>query len=65
VLHGEDTEVSDIDLLVDVPDNATLLDMVRLQSDIESVVGVHVDVLTNDDLPLRFRDKVLREARQL
>lgn len=65
VIRGSDTDGSDLDLLVDVPADATLLDMVRLQADIERVVGGHVDVLTDDDLPLRFRDQVLQEARQL
>lgn len=46
VLHGEDTEDSDVDLLVDVPKGTTLLDMVRLQNAIEEELGVPVDVLT-------------------
>lgn len=65
VLHGEDTEYSDVDLLVDVPRGTTLLDMVRLQSAIEKELGVSVDVLTALDLPTKFRDQVLREARPL
>lgn len=65
VLHDEDTENSDIDLLVDVPRGTTLLDMVRLQESIEALLGVSVDVLTAEDLSLRIRDKVLQEARPL
>ena len=65
VLHGEDTENSDIDLLVDVPPDATLLDMVRLQNAIQKELDVSVDVLTVMDLPATFRDKVVREARPL
>jgi predicted nucleotidyltransferase len=65
VLHGCDTEGSDIDLLVDAPENATLLDMVALQNAIESRLGCSVDVLTADDLPMRFRDSVLAEAQAL
>ncbi len=65
VLHDRDTDGSDIDLLVDAPDNATLLDMVALQNAIESRLGCSVDVLTADDLPVRFRDSVLAEARAL
>ena len=44
VMHGEDTEESDVDLLVDVPKGTTLLDMVRLQNAIEEELGVSVDV---------------------
>lgn len=62
VIHGDDAEDSDLDLLVDAPTNATLLDMVELQTALESRVGCHVDVLTPDDLPARFRNQVLTEA---
>jgi predicted nucleotidyltransferase len=65
VLHGDDREGSDIDLLVDVPDGATLLDMVALERAIEAEIGISVDVLTADDLPTRFRNIVLSEARPL
>ncbi len=65
VLRGEDTESSDLDLLVDVPRGTTLLDMVRLQNALEDQLGVRVDVLTAGDLPVRFREQVIREARTL
>ena len=65
VLHGEDTESSDVDLLVDVPRGTTLLDMVRLKNTIEKELGISVDVLTALDLPLQFRDQVLQEAKPL
>ncbi|MBI4754430.1 MAG: nucleotidyltransferase family protein [Betaproteobacteria bacterium] len=65
VLHGRDTEDSDVDLLVDVPRGTTLLDMARLQRAIEEQLGVPVDVLTAGDLPPRVRDRVLQEARPL
>lgn len=65
VLHGEDTDGSDVDLLVDVPRGTTLLDMVRLQNAIEKELGITVDVLTALDLPAKFRDQVLQEARPL
>ena len=65
VLHGEDQEGSDIDLLVDAPDGATLLDLVALQRALEHEIGVPVDVLTDDDLPAHFRNDVLLEARPL
>lgn len=65
VLRDEDKEGSDIDLLVDAPDDATLLDMVALQRAMEAALGVSIDVLTADDLPERFRAQVLSEARPL
>lgn len=65
VLHGDDKQGSDVDLLVDVPRGTTLLDMVRVQKAIEEELGVPVDLLTAGDLSPRFRDKVLQEARPL
>ncbi len=65
VVRGEDIAGSDIDLLVDVPRGATLLDMVRMQSAIEQELGVSVDVLTAEDLPQKIRQRVLDEAQNL
>ena len=65
VLHGEDHDDSDIDLLVDVPRGTTLLDMVRLQNAIAQELGVRVDVLTSGDLPAPWRARVEQEARLL
>jgi uncharacterized protein len=63
VLHGTDRDGSDLDLLVDVLPGATLLDLGGLQDDLESVLGIPVDLLTPGDLPPKFRAKVLAEAQ--
>ena len=58
-------EGSDLDLLVDVSVGTTLLDMARMQIAIEKQLGVPVDILTEQDLSPRFRQRVLAEARAL
>jgi predicted nucleotidyltransferase len=63
VLYGTDRDGSDLDLLVDALPGATLLDLGGLQDDLESLLGVHVDLLTPGDLPPKFRAKVLAEAQ--
>ncbi|WP_199052565.1 nucleotidyltransferase family protein [Aquitalea sp. ASV15] len=63
VVHGTDQEGSDIDLLVDVLPGATLIDLGGLQVELESLLGLHVDLLTPADLPLQFRNQVLAEAQ--
>ena len=63
VLHGTDHDGSDLDLLVDALPGATLFDLGGLQVELESLLGLHVDLLTPGDLPPRFRAKVLAEAR--
>jgi predicted nucleotidyltransferase len=64
-LRGDDTDTSDLDLLVDVTSETSLLDIVKLQHEIEDALGVSVDVLTAEDLPRKFRDRVLRDAKPL
>ncbi|MFW5454072.1 nucleotidyltransferase family protein [Thioalkalivibrio sulfidiphilus] len=65
VLRGEDQEDSDLDLLVDAEPGATLFDLGGLQDELETLLGIHVDLLTPDDLPPAFRAKVLAEARPI
>jgi len=62
VLHGNDMDESDLDLLVDPLPGATLFDLGAIQIELEEVLGVSVDVLTPGDLPIKFREQVLREA---
>ncbi len=63
VVHGTDQDGSDLDLLVDALPGATLFDLGGLQVELEALLGVHVDLLTPTDLPLRFRAQVLAEAQ--
>ncbi len=63
VLYGTDKDGSDLDLLVDTLPGATLFDLGGLQVELEELLGVHVDLLTPGDLPPKFRDQVLAEAR--
>jgi len=63
VVHGDDSDTSDIDLLVDALPEATLFDLGGLQDELETLLGVKVDLLTPGDLPGRFRDTVISEAR--
>ena len=63
VLHGTDQDGSDLDLLVDALPGATLFDLGGLQVELQSLLGVPVDLLTPADLPPKFRAKVLAEAQ--
>lgn len=63
VLHATDRDGSDIDLLVDALPGATLFDLGGLQVELETLLGLHVDLLTPRDLPPKFRAKVLAEAQ--
>jgi len=62
-LHGTDGQGSDLDILIDPLPGATLFDIGGLQVTLEELLGVRVDVLTAEDLPLSFRDRMLAEAQ--
>ena len=63
VVHGDDTDDSDLDLLVDPIDGkTTLTSLVRIKREIEQLTGVATDVLTPMALHERFRNAVLAEA---
>jgi predicted nucleotidyltransferase len=62
VLHGDDHEGSDLDILIDPTPNTTLMDVAKIQVELETLLGVSVDVLTPKGLPDKFRNSVLAEA---
>jgi predicted nucleotidyltransferase len=62
VLHGDDQEGSDLDILIDPTPETTLMDVAKIQVELENLLGVSVDVLTPNALPDKFRGQVLAEA---
>lgn len=61
-LHGADVDGSDLDLLVDPLPGATMFDLGGLHDTLQEMLGVSVDLLTPEDLPIKFRAQVLAEA---
>ena len=64
VARGEAGRSSDIDLLVDFDAKASLLDQVGLIQDLESLLGVSVDVISAGGLRPRH-DRIREEAIDL
>ena len=62
VLHGDDTEQSDLDVLIDPTPETSLIDIGAIRYKLRQLLGVKVDVLTPDALPESFRALVLAEA---
>ena len=62
VVHGDDTEGSDLDFLVDPTPETTLFDISAIRVELRKLLGVPVDVLTPNGLPDKFRAAVLAEA---
>lgn len=62
VLHGDDKEGSDLDLLVDALPGTSLFTRRGLQEQLEELLGVRVQVVTPPELSRYFRDEALAEA---
>ena len=63
VLRGDDTEASDLDILIDPTPETTLFDISAIRVELRKLLGVPVDVLTPNGLPDRFRAAVIAQAR--
>jgi predicted nucleotidyltransferase len=62
VARGEADSHSDIDLLVEFKRGTTLLGHAALVQELEDLLGVKVDVVSERGLRDRVRERVLREA---
>jgi len=62
-VRGEADRESDLDLVVELPDGSSLLDLAGIKVDLEELFGMTVDVTTYNSLHPDLRDQILREAR--
>lgn len=62
VVHGDDTEGSDLDLLVDPTSETTMMDIGAIRYELKQLLGIPVDVLTPRAIPDHFKSLVLQEA---
>jgi predicted nucleotidyltransferase len=62
-LRGDDSEGSDLDLLVEPTAETTLLDIGAIRVELKQLLGMDIDVLTPGSLPEKFRGEVLRQAQ--
>jgi uncharacterized protein with HEPN domain/predicted nucleotidyltransferase len=65
VLHATHDPESDIDLLVDPSSETTLLTLIAAEQEIQTELGLSVDLKTPEELSKRFREKVIAESRSL
>ena len=63
VLHGQDTDESDLDIIIDTTEETSLFDIGAIRAELIELLGVEVDVLTPGALPDRWKMEVLNEAR--
>ena len=70
VARGEDTEASDVDILVDRKEGLTLFDLAGMMIELEACIGARVDVVTSRPLAIppaiiEVKDCLLSEERML
>lgn len=62
VARGEAVSTSDIDLLVQMHPGRSLLDVIALSQELESVLHCHVDILTDEGLSPYLAQHIQAEA---
>lgn len=62
VARGDAGEQSDIDFLVELEPGRSLLDLGGLWSDLTTLLGRKIDLVTENGLREAIRDRVLKEA---
>jgi predicted nucleotidyltransferase len=65
VARGEALAESDVDFLVDLEPGRSLFDLGGLLMDLQEMLGVRVDVVTEEGLRERVRQTVLKDAKPL
>jgi len=63
--RGEFRPDSDVDILIDLERGRSLLDIVALKQDLEDMLSLRVDVVTEAALSPYIRDDVIKEAVSL
>lgn len=61
-VRGEQTERSDVDLIVRFKEGATLFDFVGLAEFLEEKLNVKVDIVSESAIREELREKILKEA---
>ena len=60
-VRREMKESSDVDILVEIDKDISLLDFVALKLELEEVLGRRVDLVEYDTIKPRLRDRILKE----
>ena len=60
--RGEAGLASDLDILVQLDPDRSLLDLIAIKQDLEDLLGCQVDVVTEAAISPYIRDEVLKEA---
>lgn len=59
IVTGKMRSDSDIDLLIDMPKDSSLFDLLRVKIDLEEQLGRRVDLVQYKAIKLRLKDEIL------
>jgi uncharacterized protein len=62
MVRGDSDVTSDVDLLVDMEPGRSLVDLVGLWQDLEDLLGIQVDVLSDGGVSPHLRERIYAEA---
>ncbi|WP_062110639.1 nucleotidyltransferase family protein [Bacillus niameyensis] len=65
VARQEDGPTSDLDLLVDFEEGRSLFDLIRFKDQVEDLLRIRVDIVTEKSLHWSMKEDVLNGAIQL
>ncbi len=65
VARGQSTDASDIDFVIDLDADRSLLDRIALKHELEDLLGRPVDVLNRSSLNPAFRAQILHDRVEL
>ncbi len=61
--RGEETESSDIDILVEFSESVDLFHFIRLQNYLAELLGRRIDLVTPDALKPMIKDRIIGEVQ--
>lgn len=65
VARFEDGEPSDLDLLVDFEEGRSLFNLIRFKQEVEELLNIKVDVVTESSIHWSMKEDILNGAVQL
>jgi len=60
-VRGEEKPQSDIDIMVEFSERKSLLELVRIERELSEILGIKVDLLTEESISPYFIDSIRKE----
>ena len=61
-VHGDQTSSSDVDILVEFSQPLGLIKFIKLEEELEEILGLNVDLVPRKGIKMELKDTILDEA---